>query len=169
MTIRDAATLRDLSNSFWGSQVWQVRLNVQHMFQDADGLADIDGLWFDFRTFRANREPGEAVHRIGSLHVNLEHCGARLIQDGLPLVTSGDPHSLVLVEIRRLIGAKLLDIDVKSPGGDTTFRFGAGVRAVLLSCDFAREGNLLDSSNGGGGSIETWAWLSSATYISGLR
>lgn len=167
MTIRDAATLRDLSNSFWGSQVWQVRLNVQHMFQDPNGLADIDGLWLDFRTFRANREPGEAVYRIGSLHVNLAHCGGRLIQNGLPLVTSGDPPSLALVEIQRLIGAKLLDINVQAPGGDTTFRFEYGLELFCFPAT-SREGDCWTLQTEVGDQL-TLGPGPRVTYKSGLR
>jgi len=140
MTTGDAATIRDLSRPIWGTQVWQVRLNVQHIFQDRGVLEGMDGLWLDFREFRPKRELGEGHRSVASLYINLRNCGARLEQHGVPVVMSGDPSARVLGEVQRLVGIRLVDVEVKPPGGETLLRFDS---ALVLSCfpAVSREGD----------------------------
>jgi hypothetical protein len=131
MTSADAATLVHLSKLFWGTEVWQVRVNVEHWTQDLGGfLEHLESLWLDLREVKteANRGPSR---RIATLGIMLANCGARLSEHDIPLAASGDPPSSFLTEAKKLIGAKLVEIQVDAPGGDTTFRFDS---ALSLFC-----------------------------------
>jgi hypothetical protein len=102
---------------------------------------------------------------VGSLCIGGES-GARLEQHGKTLVASSDSVARALKEFPRLVGSRLIEVEVRPPGGDTLFSFDDD---LILNCFPAK-------------SREGWSWMiyadgnklslgpgSRVTYESGLR
>lgn len=131
MTRSDTDTLQELSKVIWGAHVWRVRVNIQHRFEEGYSPQDLDELCFDFRSpLHAHGHAGK-FSRVGSLWISANTSGARLQRAGKNLVSGSDPVAKVLEQFSKMVGSRLLSIEVQPPAGDTSFLFEGD---IVLSC-----------------------------------
>jgi hypothetical protein len=123
MTQTDAQTLQESSRFLWGASVWQVRFNIRHCLQTGYSYASLEELWIDFHEPLAVPEKNTKYRTLGSVRVNAWTAGARLEKNGKMIVASGDAATKVVEELPKMIGFRLLRIEIQSPGGDTCFVF----------------------------------------------
>ncbi len=134
MTQRDAEAAQELSRVLWGATIWRVRLNIQHRFEEGYSPEDLDELCLDFHEPLPVPEKIRTHRRVGSLWINA-NCAARVEQGGKILVGSADSVAKVLDQFPKLVGRRLLRVEVQPPGGDTQFIFE---NDLVLNCFPAR-------------------------------
>jgi hypothetical protein len=135
MTHHDTETLQEFSKSLWGAHTWQVRLNIQHRFEEGYSPEDLDELCLDFNEPLPVPEKTRKHRKVGSLWINARTSGARLEQGGKTLVCCGDSVAKVLDQFSKMVGSRLLKAEVRPPGVDTTFIFQ---NDLTLNCFPAR-------------------------------
>lgn len=120
---KDTDTLQELSKAIWGAEVRQVRVNIQHRFEQGYSPVDLDELCLDFR------KPLPVPKRLGksdkvpSLWISGSTSGLRLQRAGTTVVSGGDPVAKVLEHFSKMVGSRLLSVEVQPPGGDAAFVF----------------------------------------------
>jgi hypothetical protein len=134
MTLGDAETLQESSKVLWGACIRRVRLNIQYGFGKFYSPEDLDELFFDFREPLPVPERIRKHRRIGSLSMGTD-CGARLEQGGRILVGSSDSVAKIMDHFPKMVGIRLLTVEVRPPGGDTRFIFE---NDLILNCFPAR-------------------------------
>ncbi len=122
MTLRDTETLQDFSRVLWGSCIWRVRLNIEHRFEEGYSPEDLDELCLDFHEPLPVPEKIRKHRRIGSLWIGA-NSGMRLEQGGKTLVSSADSVAKILDQFPKMVGSRLLRVEVRPPAGDTVFIF----------------------------------------------
>ena len=144
MTRQDAQYLRDLTRVLWNSQVWRVKVNIEHSFEE--GVSSdlyspqyLDVLCLDFRKPLLVEEKARKFQRVGSIRVNVSNCGVRVQHGDKILVNSKDSTSHILAVLPTMIGSRLVEITVDHPGGDTRLVFEDG-RTVTCFPASSREG-----------------------------
>lgn len=128
MTQQDAQYLRGLTEALWDSQVWRLRLNIQHSFEQGTSPElyspeDLDELCLDFHKPRPASERVRKSQRVGSVWIIVRNCGVRLQHHDKVLVNSGDSTSKILAVLPTMIGSRLIEVTIDHPGGDTRFVF----------------------------------------------
>jgi hypothetical protein len=131
MKREDSEILEELSKVLWGAHIWRVRLNIQHSFEEGYSPEDLDELCLDFREPLPVPEKIRKHRRVGSLWINACNSGARLEHGGKILVASSDSVAKVLDQFSKMVGIRLLKIEVRPPGGDTMFIFEEN---LILNC-----------------------------------
>jgi hypothetical protein len=166
MTQRDAETLQEFSRVLWEATVWQVKLNTEYNFEKGFSSPSMDALCLDFHEPLAVHEKIGKHNGVGSLWIG-GGAGTRLEQDGKALVGSSDSLTKGLDQFSKLVGSRLLKSVVLAPGGDTTFRFDAG---LTLSCFPARseDGNAWVIATADGNRLTLGPGVR-VTYETGLR
>ncbi len=117
--------------SLSNSETWRVSVDVQHRFEDGYEPSDMDSMGLEFRRRRADRLSKVEYEHIGSMQVDVNTSGLRLERSGEIIVASGDSSEKVLSHFKQLVGKSLLNIEVATLGGDTSFIFED---ELLLRC-----------------------------------
>jgi hypothetical protein len=166
MTQRDAETLQEFSKVLWGASIWRVRLNIQHRFEEGYSPEDLDELCLDFHEPLLVPEKIRTHRRVGSLWMGT-NSGARLEQGGKTLVGCGDSAAKVLDQFPKMVGSRLLTVEVRPPAGDTVFIFE---NDLALNCFPAssREGSSWVICTEDGGELKLGPGAR-VTYETGLR
>jgi hypothetical protein len=127
MTDRDAESLRDLTRPLWSSQLWRVRVNIEHRFEGISpelyAPEDLDELCLDFYRPLSVPEKARKYQRVGSVWIIVRNCGLRMQHRDQVLVNSGDSTSRILAVLPTMIGSHLIEVTVDHPGGDSRFVF----------------------------------------------
>jgi hypothetical protein len=136
MTPPGYAAAINASKVLWNALVWRVRLNVQHRFERASqeqlySPKDLDEICLDFHEPLPKPAGVKKHRRIGSLWVNVANCGVRLVDEEKTVVWSGDSTATILNRFPQMLGHRLIEVSIDSPGGDTRFVFDKG---VTLTC-----------------------------------
>jgi len=131
MTQQDAGYLRDLTRALWNSQIWRVRLNIEHRFEqgvspELYSPQDLDELCLDFHKLLPVPEKVRKYQRVGSVWIIVRNCGVRVQHGSQVLVNSEDSTSKILAVLPTMIGNRLVEVTVDYPGGDTRFVFEDG-------------------------------------------
>jgi hypothetical protein len=134
MTHRDAETLQEFSKVLWGTTIWRVRLYIYHAFEEGYSPEDLEELRLDFHEPLPVPEKIRKHRRVGSLWIG-GNCQPRVEQGGRIVVGSGDSVRKVLNQFPKLVGSRLLKVEVRPPGGDTAFVFD---NYLTLNCFPAR-------------------------------
>jgi hypothetical protein len=136
MTRADADAAVDRSKVLWGTQIWRIRLNIQHRFErassdDVYAPEDLDEVCLDFHKALPVPEGIRKHRRIGSLWLNAANCGIRLSHGHTVLLRNWDSTMKVLHLFRSVLDFQLLEVQIDHPGGDTRFVFD---REHTLTC-----------------------------------
>jgi len=134
LTQGEAEQQQELSKVLWGAYIWRVRLNIQHRFEKGYSSEDLEGFWIDFRQPLAVPEKITKYRRAGYVWMGAT-AGARLEQGGRVLVGSDDSVAKILDQFPKMLGSRLLKIEVQPPGGDTALMFE---NDLILNCFPAR-------------------------------
>jgi hypothetical protein len=110
-------------------------MNIQHRFEEGYSPEDLDELCLDFREPLPVSEKVQKHRRVGSLLIDVGTSGARLERGGRTLVNSSDSVAKVLEEFPKMVGSRLVRVEVRPPGGDTEFHFQ---NDLILNCFHAR-------------------------------
>src|ERR1700677_3648695 len=96
MTQQDTEKLQEFSKILWGAYVWQVRLNIQHRFEEGYSPKDLDEFCLDFHEPLPVPVKRRTHRKVGSLWINVRNSGARIERMGETLVASSDSVPKVL-------------------------------------------------------------------------
>jgi len=166
MTERDAETLQEFSKVLWGAQICRVRLNIKYHFEEGYSRKDLDELCLDFHQPLPVPERIRKHRKVGSLWISSDS-GPRLEQGGKILVGSSDSVAKLLDQFPKMVGRRLVKVEVRPPGGDTAFVFE---NDLTLNCFPARsqEGDSWVISTEDGNQLRLGQGAR-VTYETGLR
>ncbi len=119
----DSQRLIDLSKVIWETTVSQVRVTITSEFQKDYTSKSLDEIEMEFRVLA---EPTYRVktRHAGSLWIDAGFSAIRLeLEDNTILGGDDDPPDAIVDWLSELVGKKLLQIDVQTPAGDTSFYF----------------------------------------------